>query len=91
MPNAIVWTADLDRSITQFRANLWSWDRIATKLGLSRFSVIDRGRALEAADLHEKDLSDARRPLPAGSGASWGAICANTSLSGSPYDAATAL
>lgn len=91
MPQAIIWTADLDRSITKFRANLWSWDRIATKLGLSRFSVIDRGRALDLAELHKSDVSDARRPLPAGSGASWDAICANTCLSGSPYDVATAL
>jgi hypothetical protein len=89
MPNAIVWTADLDRSITQCRAKAWSWDRIATKLGLSRFSVIDRGRALE--DTEQQDISDARRPLPAGSGASWDAICANTCLSGAPYDLATAL
>jgi hypothetical protein len=91
MPIAIVWTSDLDRSITQYRAKLWSWDRIATKLGLSRFSVIERGRELESAELSEKDLSDARRPLPAGSGASWDAICANTSLSGSAFDRPTSL
>jgi hypothetical protein len=91
MPNSIVWTADLDRSIADFRASLWSWDRIATKLGLSRFSVIDRGRELDLAERHKKDVSDARCPLPAGSGASWDAICANTSLSGAAFDRATAL
>jgi hypothetical protein len=91
MPQQIVWTSDLDRAIAEGRAKLLPWDRIAEKLGLSRFSVIDRSRALEDAAHNKQDVSDDRRPLPAGSGASWDAICANTSLSGAAFDRATAL
>jgi hypothetical protein len=58
MPSEIVWTSDLDRSIAECRANLWSWDRIATKLGLSRFSLIERSRELGVGEHHKKDVSD---------------------------------
>jgi hypothetical protein len=92
MPNTIVWTTDLDRSLTEYRASQWSWERIAAKLGISRFSLIERSRVISDVEEHQKqDVSDDRRPLPAGSGASWDAICANTCLSGAPYDLATAL
>jgi hypothetical protein len=48
MPTARLWTAQADLTIKDMRANGQTWAAIGRSLGLSRNTVIERGRRLRA-------------------------------------------
>jgi hypothetical protein len=89
MHRKAVWTEGQDAQIRRFRTEGASWDLIALTLGLARWSVIERARAIGAehrpangvAALDESD----RQALPAGHAESWGAINRGTSLEHVPF------
>jgi hypothetical protein len=85
----IVWTPDQDAAIIRMRAASASWDTIAEAVGVARWTVIERGRALgAAAPTVEPTFETAGRsadPLPAGHPETWGAIIAGTVLAGTVY------
>jgi hypothetical protein len=95
MPRKLVWTEGQDTQIRRLRTEGASWDLIALALGLARWTVIERARAIGAerppanavAMLDESD----RPPLPAGHGESWGAINRGTSLEDVPFQAPDAI
>ena len=87
MPQAREWTAAADRVIFDMRGAGETWATIGLRLGLSRNTVIERGRRLRAAApvkavmVREYDLLEDpnRGPLPAGHPLTWGL------LSSEPY------
>ncbi len=90
MPQARVWTAAADAVICELRRNGETWATIGCTLGLSRNTVIERGRRLRAeAPLRttqpvvEKLVSDDPNsaPLPSGHPVTW------RLLSDEPYPA----
>lgn len=89
MPQAREWTAAADRTICDMRGAGETWAAIGLRLGLSRNTVIERGRRLRAeapvrvAAVKEYDmLEDPQRgALPAGHPLTWGL------LSSEPYPA----
>lgn len=83
MPQARVWVEAADKAIISMRASGCTWAAIARTLSLSRNTVIERGRRLQAAaplrrpEIRvERPLSDdANRPaLPAGHPLTWGLL-----------------
>ena len=84
----LLWTDASDTRIRRMRAEGASWDTIAAQLLVSRWSAIERGRAIGArAPLRPPApaADPAREALPAGHPDSWGAITAGTLLDGSAY------
>ena len=89
MPRKTVWTEGQDTQIRRLRTEGASWDVIALALGLARWTVIERARAIGAERLPPNavtvlDESD-REPLPAGHAESWGAINRGTGLEDVPF------
>lgn len=89
MPKKIEWTEVQDLKIKRMRAERVSWDVIAVAVGVTRWTVIERGRRLGArlppADF-ELPPEDPERPaLPPGHPDTWGAITRGTVLEGVPY------
>jgi hypothetical protein len=83
MPYAREWTAAADHAICAMRATGCSWAQIGQSLGLSRNTVIERGRRLRAAAparaavvREERTISDDpnRGALPAGHPITWGLL-----------------
>jgi len=82
MPKARNWTAQADRVICEMRGNGETWAAIGRCLGLSRNTVIERGRRLRAEApprkvvvAQEEDLNNRNRePLPAGHWLTWGLL-----------------
>ncbi len=83
MPQARVWTATADAIICELRRNGETWATIGYTLGLSRNTVIERGRRLRAEaplrtlqPIVEKLVSDDpnRASLPAGHPITWGLL-----------------
>ncbi|GLR67577.1 hypothetical protein GCM10010909_22580 [Acidocella aquatica] len=83
MPKARVWTAAADEAIRDMRAGGATWAEIGRTLGLSRNTVIERGRrlcavapvkvvAVAAGDVVSDDPN--RGPLRAGHPLSWGLL-----------------
>ena len=89
MRRKAVWTSGQDTQIRRLRTEGISWDLIALALGLARWTVIERARAIgaEAHPAHAVALQDEleRQPLPAGHVESWGAINRTTSLRDVPF------
>nr|WP_294507202.1 AsnC family protein [uncultured Rhodopila sp.] len=89
MPRRIVWTDGQDTQIRRLRTEGASWDVIALALGLARWTVIERGRAIGVerppANAVVKPDESGRAPLPAGHADSWGAINRHTTLDGVPF------
>lgn len=88
MPQKLTWTEAADTILRRLRAEGETWDSIAAALGLSRWTVIDRGRRIGARRpppefVPKPDL--ARPPLPAGHPISWGLLTQGTVLEGTPY------
>lgn len=89
MPKKLVWTDGQDTQIRRMRGEGAQWDAIAEVLGLTRWTVIERGRRLGVsrrpvhAPVMPLDLE--RPPLPAGHTESWGAITRGTPLDGTPF------
>ena len=89
MPRKTVWTLGQDTQIRRLRTEGASWEVIALALGLARWTIIERARAIGAErppanagpTLDEAD----REPLPAGHPASWGAINRGTVLENVPF------
>jgi len=79
MPEARVWTAAADQVICTMREAGDTWAAIGCALGLSRNTVIERGRRLRACAppkivmAAEKQVSEDpnRLPLPAGHPVTW--------------------
>ena len=82
MPQARQWTAAADRVICDMRGGGETWEAIGRRLGLSRNTVIERGRRLRAeapvklVTVKEYDmLEDPNRgALPAGHPLTWGLL-----------------
>lgn len=82
MPQAREWTAAADGVIFDMRGAGETWATIGVRLGLSRNTVIERGRRLRAeapvrvAVVKEYDLlgDPNRAPLPAGHPLTWGLL-----------------
>jgi len=83
MPLARNWTEDADMTIRVMRAGGATWAAIGDALGLSRNTVIERGRRLCAAapeklknlQITKETQDDPNRgPLPAGHPATWGLL-----------------
>jgi hypothetical protein len=79
-----MWTEDADQTIKEMRAAGATWSSIGACLGLSRNTVIERGRRLCAVApvrlatsiLSRNSLDDPNRDaLPAGHPLTWGLIC----------------
>jgi hypothetical protein len=89
MPRKVVWTNARDSQIRRLRAEGDSWDTIATVLGFSRWTVIERGHRIGAScpprEFVPAPEDRAREPLPAGHPRSWGVITAGTVLANVPY------
>jgi hypothetical protein len=89
MPKKFIWTDAQDTQIRRLRTEGTSWDAIAAVLGLSRWTVIERGRRI-GARLPRRELvpppeDPAREPLPAGHPRSWDVLTAGTVLENTPY------
>jgi hypothetical protein len=89
VPRRIEWTEVQDTKIKRMRAECASWDTIAIAIGVTRWTVIERGRRL-GARLPPPDFvppaDDPERPaLPPGHRETWDAINRGLSLEGMPY------
>ncbi len=89
MPQKLHWTTAQDFTIRRMRAEAGSWDRIARALGMSRYTVLERGRRIGAAlpltAIVPPPEDPRREAMPAGDPRSWGPITAGTLLEGCPY------
>ena len=89
VPKKIEWTEVQDTMIKRMRAECATWDAIAEAIGVTRWTVIERGRRLGARmpPAEQEDISDDpdRPALPAGHQATWGAITKGTCLEGMIY------
>ena len=89
MPKKIEWTEAQDTKIKRLRAESASWDEIATAIGVTRWTVIERGRRLGARlpppDFDPSPPDPERLPLPPGHPDTWDVIIRGTSLEGMPY------
>ena len=85
MPKARVWTQSADRVICEMRGAGATWAKIGQTIGLSRNTVIERGRRLHAErpirpamvvkNADEEGLDDPNRPpLRAGHPLTWGLL-----------------
>jgi hypothetical protein len=89
MPAKLPWTDAQDTQLRRLRAQGGTWDDIAAILGLSRWSVIERGRRIGAQlpppEFVPEPEDPEREAMPPGDPRSWGAITAGTVLDGEPY------
>lgn len=89
MPRKTVWTEGQDAQIRRLRTEGATWDVIALALGLARWTIIERARAIgaERPPVNAITVLDesAREPLAAGHAKSWGAINRGTSLEHVPF------
>jgi hypothetical protein len=83
MPQARQWTETADKVIYKMRGSGETWAEIGRALGLSRNTVIERGRRLRAEApvrqpmvlKEDNGLDDpSRPPLPAGHRLTWGLL-----------------
>jgi hypothetical protein len=83
MPQPRIWTEEADMTIRAMRAERLTWAEIGRSLGLSRNTVIERGRRILALApprspklAVEKPVSDDpnRGALPAGHKLTWGLL-----------------
>jgi hypothetical protein len=89
MPKKIIWTDVQDTQIKRLRSEGRSWDSIAAVMGVTRWTIIERGRRIGARlpppDYVPEPADPDRAPLSAGDDVSWGAITDGTVLAGQPY------
>jgi hypothetical protein len=82
------WTEAADTRLRRLRAEGHTWDAIAAAFGLSRWTVIERGRRIGARRppvLHPPRPDPARGPRPPGHPETWGLITRGTCLEGAAY------
>ncbi|CAG4905296.1 unnamed protein product [Acidocella sp. C78] len=93
MPERRIWTDAADQTIRRMRGDGATWAAIAAVLGLSRNTIIERGRRLcaaggpsQAARPKPPPEDDPNRPpLPAGHPRSWGLLTRGTILEGAAF------
>ncbi len=89
MPRKTVWTDGQDAQIRRLRTEGATWDIIALALGFTRWTVIERARAIgaERPPSHTVVALDDldRQPLPAGHADTWCAINRGTGLENVPF------
>ena len=89
MPKKIEWTEPQDLKIKRMRAESASWDQIAVAVGVTRWTVIERGRRLGArlppSEVEPRMEDPDRSALPPGHPETWGAITKGMSLEGMAY------
>ena len=93
MPIRRNWTDQADATIKAMRATGATWAAIGAALGLSRNTVIERGRRIRAAGGPQPVAKVPRSPeedpnrgaLPAGHEITWGLLIEGTVLEGTPY------
>lgn len=93
MPERLNWTASADQTIHDMRATGATWAAIGAALGLSRNTIIERGRRIHATGgpsviprpVREPEEDPNRAPLPAGHQVSWGLLTVGTMLDGVAY------
>jgi len=89
MPKKLVWTEAQDLQIRRMRAEGHSWDQIADRMDMNRWTVIERGRRIGARLPPPGSTpapADPERPaMQAGDPVSWGAITEGTVLAGRVY------
>jgi len=89
LPQKLRWTDAQDTQIRRLRSEGASWDGIAAVLGLSRWTVIERGRRIGARSPPREFVPPPedpnRDPLPAGHPRSWDVLTDGTVLEGVPY------
>jgi hypothetical protein len=89
VPKRIEWTEVQDSKIKRMRAESASWDTIAVAVGVTRWTVIERGRRLGARlppPDFEPPSEDPERPaLAPGHKETWDVIIKGMSLEGMIY------
>lgn len=94
MPKKLVWTNAQDTTIKRLRSEGATWDTIAMSLHLTRWTVIERGRQIDARpppiDFIPEPDDPNREPLPAGHPRCWDVLVQGTCLEGVPYPIARA-
>ena len=91
MPQPLVWTDSRDQTLHSLRAAGASWDRIAQAFGISRWSAIERARAIGAhiplprAEPAAPATGSERLPLPAGNPLAWEILTTGTLLDTTLY------
>jgi hypothetical protein len=93
MPERLNWTEAADQTIHQMRAAGATWAAIGTTLGLSRNTIIERGRRIHATGgpnviprpVRAPEEDPNRAALPAGHPISWGLLTNGTLLEGIAY------
>lgn len=89
MPKKNTWTEAQDLQIKRLRAEGRTWDEISHTLGLTRWTVIERGRRLGARPpppgSARAPIDPYRDALPAGDPITWSAITRGTVLDGVPF------
>lgn len=89
VPRKIEWTEVQDTKIKRMRSERAAWDTIAIAVGVTRWTVIERGRRLGARlpppDFEPRSDDPERLPLPSGHEATWGIITSGTFLEGMEY------
>lgn len=93
MPERLIWTETADNTIIQMRAYGATWAIIGQTLGLSRNTIIERGRRLNALGgprpmprPPRTELDNPNRPpLRAGHPITWGLLTNGTLLDGAPF------
>lgn len=93
MAERLTWTETADDTIRRMRAGGATWAAIGAMLGLSRNTIIERGRRIQAAGgpirvprpTRPAEEDPNRAPLPAGHPISWGILTRGTILEGVPF------
>lgn len=93
MPERRCWTVAADDTIRRMRAEGATWAAIALVLGLSRNTIIERGRRIQAAGgpshaarpSRPPEAEPNRGPLPAGHPVTWGLLTRGTILEGQRF------
>ncbi len=93
MPERLNWTEAADQTIHQMRAAGATWAAIGVTLGVSRNTIIERGRRIQATGGPRSILKPVKLPeedrdrpsLPAGHPISWELLIGGTLLEGTPY------
>jgi hypothetical protein len=89
MPRKLIWTDVQDTQIKRLRSQGSTWDTIAEAMGVTRWTVIERGRRIGARlpppDFVPDPEDPQRAPLPPGDPRTWNVIVQGSCLEGIAY------
>ena len=89
MPRKLIWTDVQDTRIKRLRSQGLTWDGIADAMGVTRWTVIERGRRIGARlpppDFVPEPEDPDRAPMLPGDPRSWNPLTVGTCLAGVPY------